>query len=108
MPWWESALAPRRFFEEFHWPELVQFEKLSSFLSARRDGLAETLGDKKADALLKLVAEIGAALESRRQRSEESMQFFTASVHHIQEILSLHRHYARQSVQGGRERSRSG
>jgi signal transduction histidine kinase len=35
---------------------------------------------------------------------EQSMQGFTASVHHIQEILNLHRHYARQTAQAGRDR----
>lgn len=90
--------------EDSQWSELVQLEKLGSFLGTRNEALAEAIGAKKADALLKLIGEIHGSLEGRRRRSEESMQAFTSSVHHIQEILNLHRHYARQSVQGGRER----
>lgn len=90
--------------EEAQWPELVQLERLGEFLSSRREVFVEALGAKKAEALPRLVGEIHQALESRRRRSEESMQSFRTSVHHIQEILSLHRHYARQSARGGRER----
>ena len=90
--------------EDSEWGELHQLEKLGGFLSSRGDALAASLGDKKATALIKLVDEIHVTLEARRRRLEESMRSFTSSVHHIQEILNLHRHYARQSSQGGRER----
>lgn len=90
--------------EDSQWPELIQLGKLGGFLSSRSEALTATLGEKKADALIKLVNEVHGSLESRRQRTEESMQSFTMSVHHIQEILNLHRHYARQSAYAGRER----
>ncbi len=90
--------------QDSHWNELIQLKNLCTFLSARIEGMAALLGEKKAEALVQLVGEIHVSLEGRRQRTEESMQSFTASVHHIQEILNLHRHYARQSSQGARER----
>ncbi len=90
--------------EDSGWPELDQLGKLGAFLSLRAEELAASLGAKKAEALARLVGEIHGALDDRRRRTEESMQSFTASVHHIQEILNLHRHYARQNARGLRER----
>jgi signal transduction histidine kinase len=90
--------------EDSQWPELQQLSKLGTFLSSREAAMAAALGAKKTEALLRLIGELFASLEQRRQRVEQAMRTFTASVHHIQEILNLHRHYARQSAHAGRER----
>ena len=90
--------------EDSEWSELNQLAKLGGFLATRSDALSAALGEKKASALTNLIDEIHSSLDSRRRRINESMRTFSSSVHHVQEILNLHRHYARQSPQGGRER----
>jgi signal transduction histidine kinase len=89
--------------EDVQWPELLQISKLVRFLSAREDALSAAFGPEKAEALRQLLDEVVSSLDGRRRRYQETMQSSTASVHHIQEILNLHRHYARQAGSGARE-----
>ncbi len=93
-----------RLLEEVRWPELGELERLKGFLMVRQDALAAALGERKAKALGNLVAELLAALEARRVRHEQVSVGLATSVHHIQEILNLHRHYARSSASSRRER----
>jgi signal transduction histidine kinase len=90
--------------KELEWPELLQISKLNAFLAARDEALIAALGPTKAVAVRELLGEVVGALEARRQRFAASVQSSTASIHHIQEILNLHRHYARHAGTGVRER----
>lgn len=68
-------------------------QNVASFLKAQQAGLSNALGEQKAEALIDLIEGIAKNQKENNQETSRSIAGQMSIISHIQEILTIQRHY---------------
>jgi len=77
--------------EDSQWEELRLLRRVSTLLEPQLEALDGLLGPGKGSALLRVLNQIEASLESRRSKLESTTAAILAGLRHVEEVLSQQR-----------------
>ncbi|MBU2708210.1 hypothetical protein KCM76_19615 [Zooshikella marina] len=78
-----------------NWEEINNLQRVTKLMKSNSSNLDECLGIGKGKALTEFITSICSALESRQRNFIESSQSIARNVHHIQDIISIQKQFAR-------------
>jgi len=79
------------------WEEITSLERLAKLFEKESDKLLEAFGAQKSQSLLSFVKALGESLEKRRDSFNGYFERISRSISHINAILNIQRHYAKDS-----------
>ena len=80
-----------------HWIERRNLRRLEKLLADKQRQMDQLLGTGKGRALIDFIQALDSALAKRQQDLENTLQRLSTAVAHIQDIITIHRHYADDS-----------